>query len=83
MLPLDGLKLLAEFVAFLKAKFNIDPQTISLIEAEDMALAKAIEEGWTSEPVSRDEIFELLPCQTQILTDNPTYDKMSGTEAVG
>jgi hypothetical protein len=60
MLPLDGLKLLAEFIAFLKAKFNLDSQLLSLEEAEDRALAKAIDDGWTGESVSRTEIFEVL-----------------------
>lgn len=57
LLPNERLSEVANFIEFLLLK-QLDVDTMS--ELEDVALAKAIDEGRTGEAVSRAEIFAAL-----------------------
>ena len=56
-LPESVLAEVIRFLEFILFRLN---RPLSLDEAEDMALAKAIDKGYTGEAVSRAEIFEAL-----------------------
>ncbi len=56
-LPESVLAEVVRFLEFILFKLN---RPLSLEDTEDLALAKAIEEGHTGERVSRAEIFEVL-----------------------